>query len=240
MEASLLSILPSEVQDIVRQVEDRCGSPIGVKPMPSNVHRAVNLAPAAMEIDTDGKTARANLMLASDAPLPAHMLAHEILHAKHTLLDCAPWIQPRNGQPSLVAMAINNDAAHMEIIPTEIALFPEAKAFWASHQLDWLNGFAERIERDADRRALRNDLLRFHLVTGHILPDWPHLRQLDQQISGLNLSSDAAHLRRGYEVSAGRREHVLSTLVRFHRLKPDDFQAFYAYSPPSRLPRHGD
>lgn len=228
------------MQHIVKQIEDRCGSGIGVKPMPLNVHRAVNMAPAAMEIDTDGKSARAILVLASDDPIPAHMLAHEILHAKHTLLDGAPWIQPRGGPPSLVAMAINNDAAHMEIIPTEIAMFPEAEAFWSAHQLDGLNGFVRRIERDTDRRALRNDLLRFQLVTGHVLPKWPHRQSLDQHVADLNLSSDASHLRRGYEVSAGRPEHVLSTLVRFHRLKPDDYDAFYAYSPPARLPRHSD
>lgn len=238
MDAALLRILPAEIQVIVQQIEDRCGRPIGLKPLPEYVRRSIGNVPA-MGMDGDGKEVLVDLLLPNGFEPPAHMVAHELFHAKHAVLDGAPMLTPRVGQQTLLDTAINNDFSHLEVIPAEMGLFPEAVAFWTNNFDGGLRQIADRAASDRDRKSLRNDILRFQIVTSRVLPSWPQHDRLNAEISKLNLASDVAHFDQAYEAS-GSREHILSTFVRFQRLKPDDYLASYAFRPPAVLPRHGN
>lgn len=237
MDATLLRILPAEVQDMVRQIEERCGRAIGLKPLPEYVRRSIGNVPC-IGFDSGGSDVLIDLMIPSGFEPPVHMLAHEILHAKHAVLDDAPMLTPRAGPQTVLGTAINNDFSHLEVIPSEIELFPEAVTFWTNNFDGGLQLMIDRAANDRDSKALRNDILRFQVVTSRVLPSWPHHDLLNGEISKLNLTSDVAHFDRAYAASGGVREQILSTLVRFQRLKPDDYLAAYAFGPPRSLPRH--
>ena len=237
MNSEIIKPLPPEIQRIVQEIEERTGDEIRLEPLPARVRSALGNVPA-IKFEGDDRTVSVSLMLPTDIKPPSHMIAHEILHAKHLVLDGAPFLQAKAGPPKLVLTAINNDAAHLDIIPVEIAFFPEAKAFWNSEFERGLASFASRVEGDTDKKAVRNDLLRFKLVTSKVLPDWQRHDDLQGHIRALNLSSDAANLLAGIDAVASVREHVLSTMIRFHRLQTDDYLLFYAFSSPAPLPAH--
>ena len=234
-----MNILPSAMQSIVWEIEERCGRAIGLRPLPDNVRMALGDCPA-IQIEGDDRGPLVNLMIPSGLTPPAHMIAHEILHAKDVVLDGAPILQRRTGSSALVDTAINNDAAHLEIIPQEIGVFPEAEAFWSKDFERGLSEFVDRAKSDSRNSALRNDILRLQLVTSSVLPRWPHADQLQDLIFKLNIANDAVNLRFAHEKARGRRLHILSNFVRFHRLKPENYVALYLTSPPVRLPAHCD
>lgn len=237
MNSEIIKPLPLEIKRIVQEIEERTATEIGIEPLPVQVRKALGNVPA-IKFDGDDRKVTVSLMLPGDIKPPPHMIAHEILHAKHLVLDGAPFLQSKAGPSKLVLTAINNDAAHLEIIPQEIALFPEAKAFWDAEFERGLRSFSNRIVSDSDKKSVRNDLLRLKLVTSKVLPDWQHHEALHAHVRALNLSSDAANLLAGIDGVAGLRDHVLSTLIRFHRLRTDDYLLYYAFSSPTVLPAH--
>lgn len=237
MDAIIFNALPTEMQQIVGQIEDRVGRAIGLKPLSVQHRKAVGNVPA-IAFDGDGKNVFVDLMLPNDSTPALHVIGHEILHAKHVVLDGAPMLQSKVPTTDNVVTAINNDFAHLDVIPAELSAFPEAATFWQEEFTRGLGVFAARIQQMPNSRALRNDLLRFKLVTTRVLPSWDGHEMLQAHLRGMNIASDASKLLQAVEDVADSGTQVLSTMVRFHRRKPDDFMIFYAFAPPVPLPNH--
>jgi len=236
MDTVIYNILPTEMQQLVQQIEERIGREIGIRPLSDQARRMGNVP--AIQIEDNGRHLAVDLMLPPESNPAPHIIAHEILHAKHAILDGAPMLQPKIPPMKIVISAINNDSEHLHVIPAEIMMFPEAKAFWERDFTAGLHSFADRVRNDRDRKSVRNDLLRFMLVTSAVLPDWNGHDAVDAHLRNLSIVSDANNLRQAYASVSGSKEQVLSTLVRFHRLRTDDYIVCYAFAPPAPLPAH--
>ncbi len=237
MDYRLLSLLPIELRQTVERIEGEIGSAIAVGPLPDATRRAIGNVPALAIDQGDRALTVALLLPAGDLP-PAHMIGHEIIHARRAIVDRAPILLDGKQPPRRVVMAINNDAEHLHVIPLEIDLFPEAHAFWASDFQRMLGTFGERLEKDPDRRAIRNDMLRGWLTTSVVFPNWEHADVLKAQLGAIGAFGDAEKLIHVYQRTSSDPVAVLSTLVRFHRLAADGFQFVTIGQSPKPLPAH--
>lgn len=237
MDNRLLSLLPVELRQAVEQIEGEIGSAIAIGVLPDATRRAIGNVPA-LAIDQGERSLTVRLLLpAGDLP-PKHMIGHEIIHAKRTIIDRAPILLDRFQPPRLVVTAINNDAEHLHVIPLETEYFPEARDFWEHEFVQMLRKFGDRLECDPDRRAIRNDMLRGWLTTSVTVPNWDHANTLKALLGAVGAFSDAENLMRVYSRISTDPVAVLSTLVRFHRLPADGFQVVSVGQSPRALPMH--
>ncbi|WP_374414189.1 hypothetical protein [Novosphingobium colocasiae] len=237
MEQRLLSLLPVELRQTVEQIETRIGNPIRTYPLTEDCRRIIGNFPMLNLEQRDGRLFVDVMLPRGDLP-PAHAIGHEILHAKRAVLDSDPILLTSIASRCVAGAAINNDVAHLRVIPEEMGHFREAGPFWKQGFSDMLVGFASRILNDPDRQAVRNDMLRAWLVASVVLPDWDRSDHLKKQLEEIGAGRDADNLTRVYSNVFKNKIAVLSALVRFHRFEATGFQTVTVGSDPVPLPSH--
>jgi hypothetical protein len=131
MDEKYKSRLPNTLQADVDAIEAKFGKTIGVtvKGQPGSEKfaewdgegTAVYLTPASADI----------VLLTHD--VPAHSLAHEVIHVRRKWLEqipCYGWREGLDQGLANIASKLENDLEHIFIVREEIQLFPEAEMFW--------------------------------------------------------------------------------------------------------------
>ena len=222
MEKMLFSRMPSEIQALIVEVEETIGSEIGFQKRDEALAQRLSVGGLAM-IETGLRRGDpyAVIHLPASGDFSDHSLAHEVLHAHRNMVGRVWRLTDGAGRLSAVPSAIENDLEHMQILPVEMALFSEARAYWSKdfdRLLDWAN-----LRNTVAEGLSRATLLRWKALVEMTFPDHPKFSILDAVIDQEGLGRDANKLMEKL-IRVGKNKRAAATaVVQFSQLDPSMF-----------------
>jgi len=163
------------------------------------------------------------IILSNDSP-QAHMLAHEVIHAWRYIVVGEPRLQiVIDAEKATFPHVLENDLAHIFVIPEELKYYPGALQYWDSLYADLIEPIAGvvSVQRRLGRPStlFRSDLMRHWLILSSI-PKSASLTRLRAVLDQANYLEDAnalyeevteAGLDKGRMIGAALRHLGLST-----------------------------
>lgn len=216
MNTEFLTLVPGSIQTKVGDIERAIGREVKVRRDSMGCYKGNNATPplAVCVCDDRGNQRHVEIILSAQA-VP-HNLIHEILHAYRTVVLGVPRLVSPENRGSSLTEALENDAEHLFIVPEEMALANEAKAFWEKQAGQHFDELSDCLSSHgtvaSELPAIRHGFLRHWLFVTRVLSDWPRrpaLRELLQRRSWqtaadtlvnelANLSLDKVQVLRAY------------------------------------------
>jgi hypothetical protein len=161
---NLLANIPEDLLEVPHRVESITGIRMSAREPDASIEKELGYmaaAPAVMDINP---AADSITLWARRNSITAHMIAHELMHLRHQVVEQQVKLLPHpccGSTASVFIRGLDVELEHLLIVPEEIRRFPEAKTWWNTH-------CEQRLSRiRGDRRAL---LLRWMFVST-VLPD---------------------------------------------------------------------
>jgi hypothetical protein len=166
MQSSLyIERLPLSLQTDIREIERLSGMQFRIEPVTAAVIKEFPFAAKLPLLDI-WLEHHIRLTL-PESNVADHGIAHEIIHARRNLLESIPRLVPKPQttpfQRDRVIM-LENDLEHLEIVPEEISLFPDARSYWINLYANLLN------EINPHGNIVDFDLFRHWMFLSHVLP----------------------------------------------------------------------
>ncbi len=221
-------LLPESIQIKVDAIERAIACAITVRRGSTAHHQANNSTPptAICVCDDRGGRMRVNIILSVRAA--SHNLIHEILHAHRVVVLGVPRLFSPENPGSNLAIALENDAEHLFIVPEEIALVREAEAFWEKEYGEHLDELTKRLSAcDSDvgqLPATKNGFLRLWLLVTRTLPRWQRRSELQELLQHRGWKNEADHFVDDVNRSGLDKAQVLAAFLRSGRLQIERFR----------------
>ncbi|MEL7896514.1 MULTISPECIES: hypothetical protein [Vreelandella] len=147
---SVHDVLPGfQLEDIpehLLNVPDRIQEATGIMPVIREFNEAFHdqnrgYAKAAALVDINPDAGEIIFWVDPERLTP-HMLGHELIHLRRDILEGIPKLVPLSAAANTEIYMLENEVEHMFVIKEEIATFPDAEQWWASH-------YAEIVQKAA-------------------------------------------------------------------------------------------
>lgn len=213
MERVFLEKLSTEIQGLVREIEDFAVAEIQVRPTPTPTRESAQ-PPKAITLITSENGA--TLLFRDAGEFQPQPVLHELLHLRRYWIDFAPQIRPvddPDGEKIKLASQIDNTLEHIVIAPKERDYgFESYASYDQTCRSQWETYPWPSIEEPWARR--KNCLLSW--LTTYFLVRDPAIKQAGERcLEQEGLSSEATNFSQKIERVLGSKEQCIGAAVRF-------------------------